>query len=92
MTARASAGAVGPAAFPAKRRMPHVSWLAYSLGVMSERPSAVTPSVSPSEDWCGVDTAQIHPHLGVTPAERLRHLTHIASVMMPLQRAARRGR
>jgi hypothetical protein len=48
--------------------------------------------VDPTEDWRGVDIAQIRRQLAMTPAERLRSMTHVANVMMQIRRAARSGR
>ncbi len=44
------------------------------------------------EDWRGVDIAQIRRQLAMTPAERLRHMTHVANVMIQIRRVARSGR
>jgi len=48
--------------------------------------------VDATEDWRGVDIAQIRRQLAMTPAERLRSMTHVANVMMQIRRAARGGR
>ena len=48
--------------------------------------------VDATEDWRGVDIAQIRRQLAMTPAERLRSMTHVANVMMQIRRAARSGR
>jgi hypothetical protein len=47
--------------------------------------------VNTTEDWRGVDVTQIRRQLSMTPAERLRHMTHVANVMMQMRRAARSG-
>lgn len=49
-------------------------------------------SINANEDWRGVDVAQIRRQLAMTPAERLRHMTHVANVMMQMRRVARSGR
>ena len=45
-----------------------------------------------SEDWRGVDIAQIRRQIQMTPAERLRHMTQVTNQMRRIQRAAHRGR
>lgn len=44
------------------------------------------------EDWRGVDISQIRRQIRLTPAERLRHMTHVANQLRRIQRAAHRER
>ena len=48
-------------------------------------------TASTSEDWRGVDVAQIRRQLRMTPAERLDYMTQVANRMRKMQAAARRG-
>lgn len=49
-------------------------------------------SVDDLEDWRGVDISQIRRQIQMTPAERLRHMTHVANQLRRIQRAAHRER
>jgi hypothetical protein len=48
--------------------------------------------ITSPEDWRGVDIAQIRRQIRMTPAERLRHMTHVANQMRRIQQAARHER
>jgi hypothetical protein len=47
---------------------------------------------SPLEDWRGVDVGQIRSQLRMSVAERVRHMVHVANVMIEIREYAAAAR